>query len=178
MIDCETSGLSSQKNKVLTVGLLHAEITKSRLRIFDEEHIKIRHAQYNPSGLALKINKINLDEHHKVAIQPSKACQRINEFLNKNALFNAPVLGHNVLFDYRFLEALHKQGNADFLINTEYVDTMMMWRDLKKKNVVPNSSKSSLKHVSKFFGVSYNGAHDALVDCKITAEVYRNLLRL
>lgn len=176
VIDCETSGLSHERNKVLTVGMLYAKIDIDRLEIVDSEHVKVKHDNYNPSGLALRINKINLNEHHKTAIYPFEACGVIDNFLEKNFLKEAPVLGHNLNFDFRFLRALHLQGKQDFSIGGDVLDTMIIWRMLKNKGHVPTHLKSSLKVLSKYFDVSYSGAHDALQDCKITAEVYRRLL--
>jgi len=64
IIDTETTGLSHNYNQVLTVGMLLAEIDTS-LDFINSKHIRIKHKKYNVSGLALKINKINLKEHIK-----------------------------------------------------------------------------------------------------------------
>ncbi len=178
VVDCETTGLSHEKNKVLTVGMLHANIDVDDLEIVDREHIKVKHDEYNPSGIALKINRINLAEHHECSIYPKFACEQIDDFIKSNCLMQAPVLGHNIQFDFRFLRALHLQGGRNFGIEGESVDTMRIWRALRARGHVPLEMKSSLKVLSKYFGVSYAGAHDALEDCRITAEVYQELLRL
>jgi DNA polymerase III subunit epsilon len=178
VIDCETSGLSHEKNKVLTVGMLHANIDADDFEIIDKAHIKVKHDEYNQNWMALRINKINLAEHHKCSIHPDCACDEINDFVGRNCLTQAPVLGHNLRFDFRFLKALHLQGGRDFGIDGESVDTMLIWRALRARGHVPFEMKSSLKVLSKYFDVSYKGAHDALEDCRITAEVYQKLLGL
>jgi DNA polymerase III subunit epsilon len=177
VIDCETSGLSHERNKVLTVGLVNAEISKNRLDILGSSHIKVKHDNYNANPIALKINRINLEEHHKTAIYPEIACKQINNFIKKNALAECPVLGHNLRFDFRFLGALSMQGKSNLDIEGSPIDTMMIWRKLRSCGQVPTYLRSSLKEVSGFLKIDYENAHDALNDCIITAKVYKQLLR-
>jgi DNA polymerase III epsilon subunit-like protein len=176
VVDCETSGLSHEKNKVLTVGLVDAEIGKNKFKINDTDHIKVKHDDYNANPFALRINKIDLKEHHKTAIYPKFACKKINQFINKNSLSSCPVLGHNLKFDFRFLNALSAQGKARLSLSGNPIDTMAIWRNLKSSGHVPSYLKSSLKEVSGFFNIGYENAHDALGDCMITAKVYKKLL--
>ena len=81
VIDTETTGLSPRYNKTLTVGMLLIDVQNQHLKILDENHIFIKHENYNANSEALKVNKINIDEHHKIAVSPKIACERINSFL-------------------------------------------------------------------------------------------------
>ena len=177
VIDCETTGLSHDNNKVLTVGMLNAEITKRKIKVIDESHIKVKHDDYNPNRFAMMFNKINLTEHHKVAIYPKLSCKKINNFIKDQELEKAPVLGHNLRFDFRFLGALQHQGKTEFKMSWNPTDTMMIWRELKAQGKIPLHFKSSLRVLSEYFNVCYDCAHDAVEDCKITAEVYHRILK-
>jgi DNA polymerase III subunit epsilon len=178
VIDCETTGLSPTNNQVLTVGLLLVEIRREEYDIIDSEHLKIKHSVYKVSGLALKINKINLENHHKEAIEIEKACTIINEFIKKYDLYETPLLGHNIKFDLAFIQNLYQGTEIEFNHCLEHIDTWHIWNSLKQEGIIPFELKGSLKVLAKYFQVSYKGAHDALVDCKITTEVYHSLLSI
>jgi DNA polymerase III epsilon subunit-like protein len=178
VIDCETTGLSPTNNQVLTVGLLLVEIRREEYDIIDSEHIKIKHRVYHVSGIALKINKINLEKHHKEAIDIKEACKIINRFIEKYDLFETPLLGHNIKFDIAFIQNLYQETEEEFNHCLEHIDTWTIWNSLKQEGVIPFKLKGSLKVLAKYFQVSYKGAHNALIDCKITLEVYNSLLNV
>ena len=176
VIDCETTGLSPTNNQILTVGLLLVEIRREEYDIIDSEHLKIKHRVYHVSGIALKINKINLKDHHREAIDIEEACRIINQFIEKYDLYGTPLLGHNIKFDLAFIENLFSGTGKEFNHCLEHIDTWHIWNSLKREGIIPFELKGNLKVLAKYFQVSYKGAHDALVDCKITTEVYHNLL--
>ncbi len=178
VIDCETTGLSHCNNQVLTVGLLDAEITKNKLKINESDHVLIKHKNYNVSPMAIKINKIDLKEHHKNALPLKKACKSINNFITNNKLNEVPVLGHNLGFDFRFLAAMSEKAKTELEMSWNPVDTMQIWRTLRAEGKVPYNSKSNLKTLSKYFQLDYTKAHHALHDCVITSKVYHNLLKI
>jgi DNA polymerase III alpha subunit (gram-positive type) len=178
VIDTETTGLSPRVNKVLTVGLLQIETTKRRLKILNSEHIFIKHNQYNANPFALRINKINLEEHHKIGITPLQACNKINKFILKNKCLETPVMGHNIRFDTNFLAPLFEKEEKTPLFNSETIDTIHIWKSLQAKELIPPQPKSRLSFVAKHFDIDCSKAHDALADCKITAQVYHEMLKL
>lgn len=178
VLDIETTGLSPVNNQILTVGMVMADFNKNRFKVVNSQHIKIKHDKYKVSGIALKINKINLKDHHKEGVSSESAIDMINEFYKKNYCDNHPVLGHNLMFDLRFLENLYKTNNQDLILGSEYIDTMILWRELRNRGVVPGHLKASLKVLAKYFNVDYQNAHNAVSDCHITAEVYHKLINL
>jgi DNA polymerase III alpha subunit (gram-positive type) len=175
VIDCETTGLSPRNNQVLTVGLLLIEVLENTIEIIDSEHILVKHERYNVSGIALKINKINLEEHHQNAIPVFAACDNIDRFIEKHGLKQCVIIGHNIRFDIGFLGELYRLIGRDFSFYSDFIDTMALWRELKNKGRVPRELKSNLKTVARYLGIDCQGAHNALVDCHITANVYFNL---
>ena len=178
VIDTETTGLSPQINKTLTVGLLLIDVEKDFLEIIDSNHLFIKHDNYNTTKEAMNINKIDLEEHELNAIPPVKACSQINSFINKHLLHETPLIGHNIQFDRGFLNALFNQGETSHKFNYRHEDTMWMWRNLQRKNLVPWNLRSNLQTVADFFKIDYTKAHDAIADCHITAQVYHKLLNL
>jgi len=175
VIDTETTGLSPRLHKTLTIGLLLIDVEKNFLNSLDSNHIFVKHYNYNPTKKAMTINKINLEKHNLHAIPPKKACNQINRFIEKNVLDKIPLVGHNITFDKRFLNALFNQGETSHKFYHKHEDTMWMWRNLQRKNLVPYG-KGTLQNVANFFKINYTKAHDAIADCKITAQVYHKLL--
>ena len=178
VIDTETTGLSPRYNKTLTVGLLLIQTNEKQLQILDKGHIFIKHESGNVNPTALKINKINIEEHNKIAISPANACNSINTFIGKNNLQTTTLLGHNFHFDKGFLRELFDQSNCKSELHTEHLDTMYLWRQLQKERVVPQHLRSNLETVATYFDIDYTKAHDALADRHITAEVYHKMLKL
>lgn len=178
VLDLETTGLSPRYNKVLTVGMLHIDVEKDFLKIRNKKQILVKHEDYAVNPKALEINKINLVEHHKIASEPFKACNQINKFIIKNNLESRPVLGHNIIFDIRFLNELFRQGNSVPAFSHDFVDTMHMWSALKRKNIISFNLKNSLQTLANYFEIDYSKSHSALGDCHITANVYKKMLDL
>lgn len=178
IIDTETTGLSPRFNKTLTVGMLLIDVEKDFLEILDENHIFIKHDNYNSTKEAMKVNKIDLKQHDIHAVPPTNACIKINSFIDKNSLRETPLVGHNLHFDKGFLSALFDQGESLSKFHHQSEDTMYIWRNHQKLGNVPFGLRSSLQEIANFFKIDYMKAHDALADCHITAKVYHKLLKL
>jgi len=176
VIDTETTGLSPRFHKTLTVGLLLIDVEKTHLNILDQNHIFIKHDHYNASPGAMSVNKIDLIQHNQIAIPPTKACNQINEFIEKNILQETPLIGHNISFDKNFLSSLFGQADTLSKFHHEHEDTMWMWRNLQKNDLVPKG-RSNLETVAGHFGIDYERAHDALADCQITAQIYHEMIK-
>lgn len=178
IIDTETTGLSPRFNKTLTIGLLLINIEKTHLNILDQNHIFVKHDNYHTTKEAMKVNKIDLKQHTLKAVYPTKACNQINSFIKKNDIRKTPLVGHNIHFDKGFLNALFQQGETNSLLHTESEDTMQIWRNLQKQNIIPSHLRATLGHLATHFDIDYTKAHDALADCHITAQVYHKMLKL
>jgi DNA polymerase III alpha subunit (gram-positive type) len=178
VIDTETTGLSPRYNKTLTVGMLLIDVNTQHLKILDENHIFIKHENYNTNSEALKVNKIDINDHNKIAVKPKIACEQINSFLDKNILHETPLIGHNIQFDKGFLNSLFNQGESQYNFHHESFDTMHLWRGLQKSRKVPSEIRANLQSISNFFNIDYSKAHDALADCHITSKVYHRMLNL
>jgi DNA polymerase III alpha subunit (gram-positive type) len=178
VIDTETTGLSPNFNKTLTVGLLLVDVEKDFLDILDQNHIFIKHDHYNTTSEAMKVNKIDIDQHNKIAIPPPKACSAINTFIDNNNAHEIPLLGHNLHFDRGFLRALFDQADALPKLHHQHEDTMYLWRNLQRAGDIPSHLRANLQTLADFFKIDYTKAHDALADCNITAKVYHEMIKL
>jgi hypothetical protein len=90
-------------------------------------------------------------------------------------------LGHNYCHDRDFLIHWLGMENYDEFFGPRVLDTMTTALYLNDQasfhgNQVPYS-KVDLSWLAKQHNVSIFGRHDALIDCKITAEVYRNMCK-
>ncbi|MBT6690624.1 3'-5' exonuclease [archaeon] len=178
IIDTETTGLSPRFNKTLTVGLLLIDVEKTHLNILDQNHIFVKHNNYNSQSEAMKVNKIDLEQHTLKAVHPPRACGQINSFIQKNAIQTTPIVGHCIHFDKGFLSALFQQGETNSLLHTESEDTMSIWKNLQRQNLIPSHLRATLGTLATHFDIDYTKAHDALADCHITAKIYHKMLTL
>ena len=99
----------------------------------------------------------------------SEAAIDIHTFIGDSIL-----LGHNVLFDIRFIydNLLRELG---IIFNNNYVDTMWLARYKLKKNI-PNAKLGTL---SKYLDCPFNGMHHrALADTDVTYHIYEKLINL
>lgn len=178
IIDTETTGLSPRFNKTLTVGLLLIDTSSPELEVIDSAHVFVKHDRYNSNAQAMKVNKIDIEAHNKYAVHPQEACEQINTFIENNGAHQIPIIGHNIGFDKGFLRALFEQGETESLISEESDDTMRIWRNLQKEEIIPSHLRATLGHLATHFDIDYTKAHDALADCHITAQVYHKMLKL
>jgi|AntAceMinimDraft_17_1070374.scaffolds.fasta_scaffold191298_1 DNA polymerase III alpha subunit (gram-positive type) len=178
VIDTETTGLSPHHNQMLTLGMVLIDVNKRKLNFLEDKHIFIRHDDYHVSEMAMRINKIDIEQHHKKASPIKKALKEINNFLKKNNLFDTTIVGHNVSFDKRFVSALFEQQGHIYPFCREQEDTMYIWNNLKKRGIISPLKNAKLRTVAEHFDIDYSHAHDALEDCKITAKVYHEMLKL
>ena len=178
VIDTETSGLRPFHHQILTVGMVLADITPKRVKVLDERHLFVKHEEYQLSKTAMRINGIDLEEHHQIGVFPKIACKRIDNFLLEHDLFDTPTLGHNVHFDINFLNAMFEEEKKKYPFCCQKEDTRYIWEGLKRKGLINPVKNAKLGTLAEHFDIDYSDAHDALADCYITAKVYQKLLPL
>lgn len=178
VIDTETTGLRTYEHQVLTVGMVLIDVTPKKLEFVDESHLFVKYDEYNVSKMAMAVNKINLKEHHKIGISADKACDKMHEFIDKNVLYETPILGHNISFDVRFLNALFDTQKVRYPFSEEREDTMLIWRRFKKDGLVSPFTNAKLGTIASHFDIDYSKAHDALADCKITAKCFHGMMNM
>src|SRR5699024_10481906 len=87
----------------------------------------------------------------------------------KNLIANRMIVGHNVLFDIRFLNKQFSLLNMDELRN-EYIDTVELTQIL-----YPTLKQYKLSSLAKSFNFKHSDPHRALSDTLVTAELFLHL---
>lgn len=178
VIDSETTGLSPRRHQMLTLGLSLIDVDKEKLKFIEEKHILFKYEEYRISKAAMLVNGIDLEKHHKIALPVNQAIEEINGFILKNKLFDTTILGHNLQFDNKFICSLFENQGLQNPFCKRKEDTMYIWRNLKRKGIIETNQNSKLGTLANYFKIDYSNAHDALEDCKITAKVYHEMLKL
>lgn len=94
-----------------------------------------------------------------------------NDF--KNFIGDANLVAHNAMFDMNFINAEFKRANMEEISFDRMIDTLAISR---KKN--PHLAKHNLDSLCQRYGIdnSHRELHGALLDARLLAEVYIELL--
>ena len=178
VIDTETTGLFPNSHQLLTLGMVLVDTDMPKLKFIQEKHIFVKHDEYNISGSAMKVNNIDIQEHEKIASPIPEAILEIQDFIQELGLNETPILGHNVHFDERFISALFNRQNREYPFCPAKEDTRYIWQRLNRQGKINPCKNAKLGTIADYFGIDYSKAHDAIADCKITAQVYHKMIRL
>lgn len=129
------------------------------------------------SDEAMAVNGIDLESHTRLAVMPNVACDEFKSYISNNLLTRARITlgGHNTQFDVGFITGLL----GDFMeerFQRRTVDTSGILKFLYHAGIIP-SDLGSLENALKYFKLSTEGSHNALVDARNTAKLYNQLLR-
>ena len=158
-LDIETSGFDPLKNEILEVGLVFFELGKSGIKITDQ-YTKVFKPKGPVSSTILGLTGIA----QKELDEASAFSEYAKELQDK--VQGAVIVGHNVIFDIKFLES------AGIEFSGEVIDTL----DLVQF-ILPTHHSYNLENLMHVFGVSHKNAHRALADAKATTIVLDHLLQ-
>lgn len=186
-VDTETTGLNPLKLAVL----------QTSITLLDEKKEFVCSKTWNtiPSRTdftwtldvepyAMKVNKINLDEHIKTAMTYEEVGKELDAFFKPWKLgfktYRLKLFGHNVKFDHT---------NVQFLVWDEFkehvmhkgLDSAILAEELVDMGKLPAGIKTSLEDLGKHLGVDpslLEGLHDAEADVKLTIAVHSKLREL
>lgn len=182
IFDLETGGLD-----------LHHPIIQIAAVAVNEQFVEVGHYEaklaFDPSKCdpqALQMNCYNEATWKAEQIPPITAVLGLNEFLKKHSALEfkskagthykvARGAAYNAPFDAPRLQALFRE-HGKFLAMSPQVMCIMqlaMWAEFDMKNDTLPSYK--LSQVCERFWIEAEGAHDALADCRLAAEVLRDL---
>lgn len=161
-IDLETTHLNPQVGEIIELALVR--VTKDR---------EIRYVtKIRPERLhlaqkrALEINGYNEEEWQDAPLARDVA-GRVADLISEGLL-----VGHNVSFDFEYLEEfLHVHGQK-FRASYRKIDTMTLAHEH-----LPFLRSYSLSTLRDFFGLSQEGAHRAEKDLDDMRSIYRRLCR-
>ena len=176
-LDTETGGLDLEKHSLLSIGLVVGDDGVVR----DSLEILVRHEPYVVSAGGMAVNRIDLVQHHKTALEPAAALDALEAFSRRHFPGGEPItlVGHNVAFDRNFLAVLFAGEDRPLepRISHRIIDTHSIAAALQDagKLSIDNLSSSALFH---HFGivVSEEKRHTALGDALGTFELYWKLV--
>lgn len=159
-LDIETSGFDPLKNEVLEVGLAFFNATDDGLKI-TKEYTKV----FKPKG-EVPSNILGLTGITQEELDKAKPFEKYKEELQEN-LKDAVIVGHNVIFDIKFLESLGIEFSG------EIIDTL----DLVQF-ILPTHHSYNLENIMHTFGIEHKEAHRALPDSKASVRVLERMLQI
>ena len=165
--DVETTGLDPKKHEIIEIAVI----------IYDQEQNKIvkewskkatpRHIQ-NADPIALDINGYNKE--------PELYKGNIHEIIKEyfNIINECIIVGQNIQFDIDFINEYRLEFNIGKETHRDRKLELksMVWFAIKDSNII----NRSLYSLCNYFGISNEGEHKALIDCKRTLEVYKCLI--
>jgi len=171
VIDTELTGLNEKKDSILSIGAVHMNGT--RIELADCFHQLIKpETEFRPKSVVV----------HEIT--PSDVIEKpnIDAILSEFLQFcdNDIIVGHCVSIDLSFINRETKRIFGDIIQNPA-IDTYKVYEWLKKR--VPTRAcfssspqDSSLYEIAKCFSIAVRGAHNALVDAFIAAQLLQRFM--
>ena len=167
-IDIETTGLNLLEHEIIEIGCV---LTTPALKMIKEFELKIKpeHIE-NADPVALKIN------HYNPALWKSAySLEKAMKILSKKAK-DCIMVGHNVAFDFVFLEYAFNKIQITNTMHYHKLDTISVaWAKLHNDK---DFEHFSLREMCLRFGIKNECAHTALSDARATFELYKKLMEL
>jgi DNA polymerase-3 subunit epsilon len=162
LFDTETTGLDPLTgDRLVEVAALELESDLPTGRHFHS----LIHPQRNIPDEVIRIHGITND-HVRDAPRFEEIVEQLLEFLGDGKL-----IAHNAGFDFGFLDAEFARIGRPRLDRTRMIDTLAMAK--QRFPGMPNSLDALCRRFS--IDLSARSSHNALLDCKLLAEVYVEL---
>ncbi|HRE41865.1 MAG TPA: exonuclease domain-containing protein [Ignavibacteria bacterium] len=162
--DVETTGLSPVFNRITEIAIVKIENGE----ITDKFSSLINPQQHIPAGITTLTGIRNEDVINAPTFD--EALPSISAFLNSD--YDRKVFtGHNVLFDYKFVNESFKRAEFKSNINFDILCTCKLARRLLKK-----LKSKSLVNVADHLEINQHSFHRALDDANATAKILLKFL--
>ncbi len=158
--DTETTGLNTENCRIIEIGAVR----------FDQNGIiDTFNSLINPDQeIPLNITEITNINNQMVKDSP-KIYQVLPKFLD--FLTDSIVIGHNIQFDLRFLEAECLRNNFPVIKNT-VIDTLQFSRW-----ALPELKKYKQSIIADYFGVNIEAAHRAYDDARVCGNIFLHCIK-
>jgi len=184
-MDCEMGG-RELKYSLLTAYFM---VTDDKFKVLGDLYLAVKpdNNDYVVSGQGMGINKINLQEHDKIAIPYKDAKQLLYNFLRKHSyppilgpIHRLTPVGHGVKGDISHVLAnLISEGSWEQFCTYHYIDTSVFLQILRAQGKMPMDCDGSVTVLADYFGIKIEGDdHDCRVDTKKTMAVFQKMLSL
>lgn len=159
VFDLETTGVSPYNDEVIEISAV-----KARKGKVVEEFSELVNPQRTIPFAASRVNNITDD---MVSDAPffDEVLRNFLEFVGENVLVGHNIQSFDMKFIYRDCERYFHQ-----LITNDYVDTLIL-----AKRCFPEWRHRRLGDLADYYGISTQGAHRALADCRMNQRVFELL---
>jgi DNA polymerase III epsilon subunit family exonuclease len=159
-LDIETSGFDPLTNEILEVGFVFFKITQKKFEITEEwTQVFCPERPVSPQIFGLTgITQAELDRAPKF--------KEYQKFLQEK-LGKTVIVGHNIVFDIKFLESCGIKFSGDVIDTLDLVQF-----------ILPTHHSYNLENLMHTFGISHKEAHRALADSKATLKLLEKLLQV
>lgn len=173
VVDTELTGLDERKDSIVSIGAVR--MTGSRIELGDTFY-RLASPRTELSAASVMIHEITPSE---VKAQPD-----IGSVLAEFLAFcgDAVLVGHFITIDLAFLnrELKRSQGTR---IQNPVLDTFSLYEWLRKRDKARNCPTTRmagfrLYDIVKCFDIAVNGAHNAVMDAYITAQLLQRFFPL
>lgn len=153
--------------------------------VTDQEHnplgelslkVKPDDGDYIICGQGMTVNRINIQEHDKIAILYKNAKPLLFNFLKEFSTdCRLTPVGHGVRGDIEHVtDKLISQGSWQQFCSHHYLDTSVVLQYLRGINLMPHDNDGSVEALAQYFGIEIQGTlHDASVDVRTTCELMK-----
>ena len=161
VLDIETTGFSAVNNEIIELSAIRVENSIVK----DEFSTLVKPIGY----LSPYITNLTGITREMTSNAPyiSDALYEFMEFVS-----NSVVIGHNVSFDIKFIDAKLKEFHKTNF-NNDYIDTLTMARKM-----LPNLKSHKLGLLAEYFNFNSDGMHRGLKDCQVTNLCYQEFCKM
>ncbi|MCU0660647.1 MAG: 3'-5' exonuclease [Candidatus Pacebacteria bacterium] len=173
-IDTETTGLDITKHEIVEIGGVIVsqswdDPTNPVFEIVDEFEFKVKPERIGDADpVALRVNGYD-PSAWIFAYTLSEAMQLLAQ-KTKGAI----MVGHNICFDFAFLEKAFIDTGVENTMHYHKLDTISI--AFAKLTTVEGIDKYSLRFLCEYFGIENRNAHTALSDARATFALYKKLM--
>jgi len=188
-VDVETTGLDDRFNEICQLAIL--PLNSDLKPIQDILPLNLHIIPSGPEVIdpaALSVNKTKLSTILSYGVHTERAVTLFVDWIERLPLpitrggYRAKImpLWHNGEFDAGFIKGLLGQSLYDVYFHPRSRDTQSLSCSINDMyaqcGIKVRYSKNNLAWLAKQHNVDTTGAHDALVDCRITAAVYKAMV--
>lgn len=176
LIDTEATGLDVKRHELIQLAAVLLDKKTLKEKDYYDSYIKPRKWR-NRDPEAMAVNKLTMDDLRGA---PS-AKQVITEFDKKFHNKKVILAYYGGMLDIDFIRALYtKLGKAHTFDYHFFNLWPVFYTYLASKNSLTNPKKYTgftLEDLMKRFKLYMGGRHDALGDCRVEAEILRNIIK-
>lgn len=169
--DTETGGLDPQRHSLLTAHFV--AVDEATMEVRGERSLRIL-SRGIVTEEALRINRIDLEQHMLLGAPREEAAQQLRDFLLDvgGAEQRLTPVGWNVGFDVGFVKA-QLLAEWEAYVSYRVLDVQSVAGFLASTGVLPKTN--GLAGLANYFGLDTSGHHDAREDTYLTLRVYERL---